>query len=137
MLLVVHLYLPLRCRRVVEVSSGWILWEGHIPRNYTYLKKSHIGQLLIDSKDLYIYGSVMTNKILQKIASILNVHVNMPPSWICLPLFNKLFPSFMCTTAQYKLAILMPHTLRKKSYIKRHCSVYRLYHLYSKTCFLA
>ena len=38
--------------------------------------------------------------------------------------------SFMCITAQYKLEILMPHTLRKKPYIKRNCSAYRLYHLY-------
>ena len=37
---------------------------------------------LMDSKDLYIYGSVMTYTILKKIAAILNLHVNIPPSWI-------------------------------------------------------
>ena len=50
-----------------------------------------------------------------KIAAILIFHVNMPPYWI------------LCVFGPF----LMPHILRKKSYIKRNYSVYQLYHLYS------
>ena len=69
------------------------------------LKKSNLCKFLMDSKDLYIYGSVKTYTIfIKKIAAILNFHVNMPPSWIlCVfgPFKKKIFSSFVCITAQY------------------------------------
>ena len=132
---VVPWYLPLRFGRGAEVSPRWNLWGGRIPPGITNIFiKSHLCQFLMDSKDLYISGSAMTYTILQKIAAILNFHVDMPPSWIlcvCGPFLTKLFPPFGCITTQSMLYILMPHTLRKKSYIKRNCSVYPLYHFYS------
>ena len=66
-----------------------------------------------------------------KIAAILNFHVNMPPSWILCVFGPFLTKTFRCITAQSMLYILMPHSLRKKPYIKRNCSVYRLYNFYS------
>ena len=77
--LVVPWYLPLQFGRVAEVSLRSIhLWIGNDKYNFT------------------------------KIAAILNFHVNMPPSWIlCVfgPFLKKLFSSFMCITAQYKVIL--------------------------------
>ena len=95
----------------------------------------------MDSKDLYICGSAMTYTILQKIAAILNFHVNMPPSWIlCVfgPFLTKLFFPVGCITAQSMLYILMPHSLWKNRILKEIAQLtdYITFIAY-KTCFLA
>ena len=132
---VVPWYLPLRFGRGQKYPPLECGGGGSFPLELQIsLKKSHLCQFLMDSKDLYICGSAMLYTILQKTAAILNFHVNMPPSWILCafgPFLTTLFSAFGCITAQSMLYILMPHTLRKKPYIKGNCSVYRLYHFYS------
>ena len=108
---------------------------GRIPPwNYKYLKK--IASLtILDGFERSIHLWIGNNVYnFTKIAAILNFTVNMPPSWIlCVfgPFLKKLFYHFSRMTAQSMLYILMLHTLRKKPYIKRNCSVYRFYHFYS------
>ena len=65
-----------------KYPTGWILWGAYSPGIRNIFKKSHLCQFLMDSKDIYIYGSIMTYTILQKIAAILNFRENMPPSLI-------------------------------------------------------
>ena len=127
-------YLPLRLGRGAEVSPRWNLWGSHSPWNYKYLSK--IASLtILDGFERSIHlwiGNDVYN--FTKIAAILNFNVNMPPSWIlCVfgPFLTKLFYHFGRITAQSMLYIPMSHTLRKKPYIKRNCSVYRFYHFYS------
>ena len=120
---VVPWYLPLRFGRGAEVTPRWNLWGGAFPPVIT--KKLHLS--ILDGFERYIHQWIGNDRYnFTKIAAILNFHVNMPPSWILC-----LFPPFGCITTQSMLYILMQHTLRKKSYIKRNCSVYLLYHFYS------
>ena len=65
---VVPWYLPLRFGRGAEVSPRWNLWGGGaFPLGITnILKKSHLCQFVMDSKDLYICRSAMTYTILLK-----------------------------------------------------------------------
>ena len=59
--------LPLRFGRGAEISPRWNLWGAHSPLEFHIsLKKLHLCQFLIDSKDLYICGSAITYTILQK-----------------------------------------------------------------------
>ena len=108
---------------------------GRIPPwNYKYLYKiASLTILDVFERSIHLWiGNDVFN--FTKIAAILNFNVNMPPSWIlCVfgPFLTKLFYHFGRITAQSMLYILMPHTLRKKPYIKGNCSVYRLYHFYS------
>ena len=64
---VVPWYLLLRFGRGAEVSPCWNLRGGAFPPGITNIfKKSHLCQFVMDSKDLYICRSAMTNTILQK-----------------------------------------------------------------------
>ena len=95
MVVVVPWYLPLRFGRVEGVSPAGICGGRIPPWNYKYLlKKLHLRQFLMYSKDLYYIYLWIGNDICNftKIAAILNFHVNMPPSWILcvLDLFTKI-----------------------------------------------
>ena len=132
---VVPWYLPLRFGRGAEVSPRWNLWGVAFPPGITNIFKKIASLTILDGFERSIHlwiGNDVYN--FTKIAAILNFNVNMPPSWIlCVfgPFLTKLFYHFGRITAQSMLYILMSHTLRKKPYIKRNCSVYRFYHFYS------
>ena len=124
--------LPLRFGRRAEVSPRWNLWGAHCPLELqiSFLKIAFLS--ILDGFERSIHpwiGNDIYN--FTKIAAILNFHVNMPPSWILCVFGPFLTKTFRCITAQSMLYILMPHSLRKKPYIKRNCSVYRLYNFYS------
>ena len=140
---VVTWYLPLRLGRGAEVSPVGIYGGGaHSPLELQISLKKIASLSFLNEFERYIHLWISNDVYnVTKIAAILNFQVNTPPSWILCdfgPFLTKLFAPFRCITAQSMLYILMPHSLRKKPYTKRNCSVYRLYHFYSiKTCFLA